>query len=103
MASYLITGSSRGLGLSLVNILAARSVDQVRFIAATARKITPALQTLVDKHPGRVVFVSLETTQQESVDAAVREVERALGGKGLDCLINNAGISGYTPGGVANM
>lgn len=104
MSSYLITGTSRGLGLTLTKFLAERPVEQVRFIAATARKQTPALAELTTKYPGRVVFVPLEVTDQESVKAAVAEVEKALGpNEGLDVLINNAGILNVTPGGIANM
>jgi NAD(P)-dependent dehydrogenase (short-subunit alcohol dehydrogenase family) len=45
----------------------------------------------------RAIFVKLETTVEESVKEAVRQVEKALGGKGLDVLINNAGASAWSP------
>jgi len=104
MSSYLITGSSRGIGLCLVTILAQRPADQVRFIAATARSKTPALQTDIEKYTRRVVFVTLETHKQESLNASASEVEGILGpNAGLDCLINNAGVIGITPGGISEM
>jgi NAD(P)-dependent dehydrogenase (short-subunit alcohol dehydrogenase family) len=104
MASYLITGSSRGLGLALATILSGRSSQQVRKVIASARTKTPALQTLLEKNPDRVAFVALETNKQASVEAAVSEVQKILGpGAGLDVLINNAGISSWTQGGTATM
>lgn len=87
-----------------MTILAARPVSQVRFIAATARSTTPDLQALTEKHPGRVVFVPLNVTDQDSVQAAVVTVGEALGSNtGLDCLINNAGVLSWTPGGAPEM
>lgn len=93
MASYLITGTSRGLGLLLTTFLLQRPTDQVRFVAAAARTKTPALETLINKYPGRIAFIPLEVTSKESVNAAVVKVQEALGADaGLDVLINNAGI-----------
>ncbi|EXJ95963.1 hypothetical protein A1O1_01088 [Capronia coronata CBS 617.96] len=104
MSSYLITGASRGLGLSLTKLLAERPVEKVRFIAATARTKTPGLAELTEKYPGRVAFIPLEVTKEESIKAAVTEVEKALGpNQGLDVLVNNAGIASLTPGGVSEM
>ncbi|THC96007.1 hypothetical protein EYZ11_004506 [Aspergillus tanneri] len=62
MASYLITGSSRGLGLAI-----------------------------------------LDTTNQESVQEAVKQVEQQLQGKGLDVLVNNAGVMPITREGIEKM
>ncbi len=101
MSSYLITGCSRGLGLELATQLASSS--NVSTIFATARKESPALKELIQKSNGRVVSIALETTSQESIKQAVTEVEKALGGKGLDVLINNAGIMDYTPEGASAM
>ncbi|KAE8441719.1 hypothetical protein EG329_004505 [Mollisiaceae sp. DMI_Dod_QoI] len=92
---------SRGLGLELATQLASSS--NVSTIFATARKESPALKELIQKSNGRVVSIALETTSQESIKQAVTEVEKALGGKGLDVLINNAGIMDYTPEGASAM
>ncbi|EXJ91482.1 hypothetical protein A1O3_00030 [Capronia epimyces CBS 606.96] len=103
MASYLITGTSRGLGLTLATILAARPEDQVRFIVAAARTKTPALEALINKYPSRIAFVELEVTSQESIDAAVVKVKQVLGPSsngGIDILINNAGIMPFNPSGI---
>lgn len=104
MSSYAITGTSRGIGLNLVTFLASRPASEVRFIAAAARKKTPALQKLTERYPGRVVFVPVDVTKKDSVGAAVRTVEQALGPDGgIDVLINNAGIMTFTPNGIQEM
>lgn len=90
MASYLITGSSRGIGLGVTKLLA--SLPDVGIVFATARSLSQALQDVIASSGGRVYFVSLEVTKEDSIAAAVREVTEKLAGKGLDVLINNAGI-----------
>jgi NAD(P)-dependent dehydrogenase (short-subunit alcohol dehydrogenase family) len=91
MASILITGCSRGLDLELTK-LSSLSTD-ISIVFATARSLTPALQDVVDSSGGCVQFVSLDVTKDDSITAAVQEVTKKLGpGKGLDVLVNNAGI-----------
>lgn len=98
MASYLVTGTSRGLGLAIVAHLANASRSDVGVIFAAARSQTPNLKDLVEKSSGRVVYISMDTTNQVEVDNAVKAVEKRLGDKGLDYLINNAGVGGFAPG-----
>lgn len=97
MASYLITGCSRGLGLATASFLASLSRDDVNIVFATARSHSPTLDKLVQDSAGRVVFLHIDTTDIQSVEQAVREVNTKLGGKGLDVLVNNAGVTAYTP------
>lgn len=104
MANYLITGSSRGLGLALVSRLAALPSSEVGTIIATARQDnSPQLRDLVSKSSGQVGFVPLDVTSPRSIQEAVKLVEDRLQGKGLDVLINNAGVMPVTPGGLENM
>lgn len=104
MANYLITGSSRGLGLALVSRLAALPSSEVGTIIATARQDnSPQLRDLVNKSSGQVGFVPLDVTSPRSIQEAVKLVEDRLQGKGLDVLINNAGVMPVTPGGLENM
>lgn len=102
MANYLITGTSRGLGLELASLLLARPTNEVRWIGLAARTKTPALEELLEKHTARVHFLPIDVTGPESVSKAVLEVESVLGSSmGLDVLINNAGIMPFNPQGIA--
>lgn len=103
MASFLITGASRGFGLALAHELAALPASDVSKVFATAREDVPVLAELVKMSPGRVVFVQLDVTNEASVEKAAAEVEAELAGKGLDVLINNAGVCQYAADGVQSM
>ena len=106
MATYLITGSSRGLGLELATQLAALPSTQVARVFATARSAPSAdLTRLIDGSSGRVVYVKLDTSDHTSVQNAAVEVSRNLeaDGLGLDVLINNAGIMPFSSEGVETM
>lgn len=101
MASYLVTGASRGLGLALVQQLAARPATEVASIVATARQPRDRLPSLVEASRGRIAYVPLDTTSASSVETAVERVQQTHGT--LDVLINNAGVGSYTRGGVTEM
>jgi len=103
MASFLITGASRGLGLAFVKELVALPSSQVSKIIATARSDAPALSEIEQQSSGRVAVVKLDVTDQASIKKAAAEVDSILGDKGLDVLINNAGICQYDFQGVASM
>lgn len=105
MATFLITGASRGFGLALTRELAARPASEVSKVFGTIRGDAPpsALDEIVKTSSGRVVAVKLDVTDQTSIKKAAAEVETKLGGKGLDVLINNAGICQYAFGGVQSM
>lgn len=94
MASYLITGCSRGLGLELTKQLVSASPDSVRLVIATGRSSSPspALKQVLDSSEGRARYVKLEITNDSSIRAAFEQVEDIVGGAGLDVLVNNAGI-----------
>ncbi|PLB54178.1 NAD(P)-binding protein, partial [Aspergillus steynii IBT 23096] len=103
MASYLITGTSRGIGLTLTTILASKPASEVSTIYAAARTETEELKQLVSKSEGRVQIVSIDVTSKESTLKAASQVAQSLGDKGLDVLINNVGIMNYTPSGIQDM
>ncbi len=103
MANYLVTGCSRGIGLYLVTELASLPTTQIGTIFATARSESPVLQELIKGSAGRVVFVKLDVADENNVKGAAKEVESKLDGKGLDVLVNNAGIMGIEMGGVVKM
>ncbi|KAH8804307.1 dehydrogenase [Flagelloscypha sp. PMI_526] len=105
MSSYFITGSSRGLGLGLVEQLVSKPVSEVNIIFAGARSSSDALAQLVQTHPGRVHFVEIEITDAVGIQKAVKEVEAILEkhNSTLDVLVNNAGVVSFTPGGIDKM
>ncbi len=103
MATYLITGCSRGIGLGLVTELASLPATEISTIFATARSESPALKELVKGSAGRVVFVKLDVADENSVTEMAKEVEEKLGGKGWDGLVNNAGIASWVNGGIVKM
>jgi NAD(P)-dependent dehydrogenase (short-subunit alcohol dehydrogenase family) len=94
MANYLITGTSRGLGLAFVERLCASPPAKIGTIFATARTFSPALETIIAGSEGRVLFLTLDCTDKKSIDGAVEAVAHKLNGKGIDVLINNAGVQG---------
>jgi NAD(P)-dependent dehydrogenase (short-subunit alcohol dehydrogenase family) len=79
MASVLITGSNRGIGLELARQLTGRG-DHV---IALCRKASKELQRL-----GARVFEHIDVTDGSSLG----KVSRELGDAKIDVLINNAGI-----------
>ncbi|CAG8162153.1 unnamed protein product [Penicillium salamii] len=104
MASYLVTGCSRGLGLALITRLTTFPKTEVGTIIATARRDnSPRLKEVVEASLGRVQLINLDVTNPESVNKAVGAVEHSLEGKGLDYLINNAGVMDWSPKGMEGM
>ncbi|KAG6999652.1 phomenoic acid biosynthesis cluster MFS-type transporter [Physcia stellaris] len=103
MASYLITGANRGFGLALARQLISLPASEVAKVFATARSDAPELVELAKKSSDRVVIVNLDVTNEASIKQAAAEVEADLSGKGLDVLINNAGVCQYASDGVKSM
>lgn len=103
MSTYLITGTSRGIGLTMASHLASKPASEVSTVFAAARTETDALKQLIAQSAGRVQFVKIDVVDQESVKKAAAEVDQALGDKGLDVLINNVGLMPFTPNGIETM
>ena len=84
----LIVGANRGLGLGLVRELLGRGYDLI----ATARNPDKAgeLAALAAAHPGRVTIEALDMNNLAQLDGFAARV----GGKVLDVLFVNAGVSG---------
>ncbi len=87
MATVLVTGSNRGIGLEFVKQLLARG-DRV---LATCRDIEAAteLQALSTK-PGSLELLELDVCSAESM----QNLPRRLNGEAIDILVNNAGVYG---------
>jgi NAD(P)-dependent dehydrogenase (short-subunit alcohol dehydrogenase family) len=84
----LVVGATRGIGLGVTKVFLAHGWD----VIATARdpgKAT-ALRDLEAAHPGRVSIPRLDMNDPASVDGFAG----TLGGKVLDAVLVNAGVSG---------
>ena len=93
MASYVITGTSKGIGLELVKQLLELPASQVsKIFAITRNNSSEGLNDLVSSNSDRVVNVVAEVQKEDSLTKAAKEVESHLGGAGLDVLVNNAGV-----------
>ena len=100
MSTFLVTGANRGLGLSLVEVLASKPADQVSQIFAASRSQAPneALRGIADKSDGRVQHTQLDLTSKESITSAAASITSSLNGKGLNYLILNAAVrDDWTP------
>jgi NAD(P)-dependent dehydrogenase (short-subunit alcohol dehydrogenase family) len=86
MASYLVTGASSGIGASTALRLDADGHEVFAGVEDVAD--TAALATASE----RLSVLALDVTRTASIDAAVAEVTGRLTGRGLDGLVNNAGV-----------
>lgn len=91
--TYLVSGSSRGVGLALVKELLSKPDNRRVFAAARSPQKSEELQKLAEKHKDRLHIISFDVTSGDSAKEAAAQVEKFVGGKGLDVLINNAGTS----------
>lgn len=84
--TLIISGGSRGLGLSLVE----HSLAQGHAVATFARDETEDVRALAATHGARFMFEALDARDLESVDAFVTTVERRF--SRIHALVNNAAI-----------
>ena len=87
MSTWLITGSSSGLGRDL-----ARAVLDAGHNAVVTARNADSVKDLVDSHPDTALAVGLDVTDHDQVAKAVRLGEQRFGA--VDVLVNNAGY-GY--------
>jgi NAD(P)-dependent dehydrogenase (short-subunit alcohol dehydrogenase family) len=88
MASVLITGANRGLGLEFTRQYAAAGWRV--FAGCRSPEKADELQQLVSSHPGQVSVHALGVQDHAQIEALARE----LRGEPIDVLLNNAGIYG---------
>ncbi|MBQ7407005.1 MAG: 3-oxoacyl-ACP reductase FabG [Clostridia bacterium] len=88
MQSVLITGGSRGIGRAMVELFASEGY-KVAFTYLSSEKEAKALSQKTG-----ALALRADCEREEEILSAVSEAEAALGG--IDCLINNAAISGFS-------
>lgn len=103
MSNVLITGSSRGLGLELVQHVSAHPGLSGGLAIATARKCSSELDQIVAASNGSIIFVALDVADEESVRKSAEKVKSVLGGRSLDVIINCAGVHSETHGKLTEM
>jgi NAD(P)-dependent dehydrogenase (short-subunit alcohol dehydrogenase family) len=86
-AVWLVTGCSTGIGREI----ARAALEAGHRVAVTARDAV-RVADLAAEFPGQSLALTLDVTEREQVEAAVRDAEVALGP--IDVLVNNAGY-GY--------
>lgn len=74
----------------MVTELAQEPRSQVSYVFASARKKSTGLTEIIDKYPGRVIFIQLDVTDSIGCEKAANKVRQVVGHAGLDILINNA-------------
>ncbi|CAG2114161.1 unnamed protein product [Medioppia subpectinata] len=90
--SVLITGANRGIGLGLVTALLTKPNGGPKHVIATTRQATnAALDELRDRH-ANLHILQLDGTDYKSFDGFAKQVADIVGDRGLDTLINNAGM-----------
>jgi len=96
VSTILITGAARGIG----HELALRAIARADTVFAVVRKesdrtrfgASPNLQ-VPNLHAPNLHVVVMDVAETASVEAGFLEVDRLLGGKPLDAIINSAAIS----------
>src|SRR5262245_56320458 len=88
MKAVVITGVSTGIGHGTAAEFCRRGYKVFGSVRQPAQ--AEALQTEFGE---RFVPLLFDVTDRAAIDAAAEQVSRALGDRGLDGLVNNAGIS----------
>ena len=86
-----ITGVSTGIGFAIAKDL----VEQGHLVFGSVRKASDADPLIA--LGGNFVPLVFDVTDQAGIAAAVAQVRERLGDRGLDVLINNAGVSAIGP------
>ncbi|KAI0816915.1 NAD-P-binding protein [Trametes gibbosa] len=90
-ATWLVTGTSRGLGLEFVKELL-KSPNNLVIAACRSPEKAPALTALLPAHHGMLHILKLDVSDFDAVRAAQKDIAAILADRGLDYLLNNAGI-----------
>lgn len=90
-----VTGSTRNLGFAMLRALASRGANVVVSNRQDKSELHRAVAELRREFNVTVFGVQLDITDQQSVAAAVRQIEDAVGP--VDILVNNAAIRPFAP------
>lgn len=85
----LITGGGSGIGKAIAKTF----VESGAFVIIAGRN-EERLKEAKEEIDNNVYTLQLDTTDISNIPEKIKEAERLLGGKAIDILINNAGVSG---------
>jgi len=91
----LVTGSTSGIGLAVLEALAAEGADVVMNGFGEAKAIEAKRTELVERHNVTVLYEGADMSEPEEIKAMIDAARRALGS--VDILVNNAGIQHVEP------
>src|SRR3954469_20093626 len=91
--TVLITGATAGIG----RMTALHLAKLGHHVIATGRKVAELAKLKEEAGALRVDTLLLDVTNNDSIAAAVIEVDRLTAGRGLDVLVNNAGFGVLGP------
>jgi NAD(P)-dependent dehydrogenase (short-subunit alcohol dehydrogenase family) len=90
--SVVVTGASSGIGRATALLLAQKGWQ----VFATVRNDSD-VRALTDASDGMLQPLKLEITDSDSIAATAAEVKVRLAGRGLNAIVNNAGIGTVAP------
>lgn len=82
-----VSGGSKGLGLSVVISLLAEGYR----VATFSRQMTNGLQQVIDKYDGRIYWEPVDICNDEQLAAFIKNTKKKLGRVGY--LVNSAGVA----------
>ncbi len=91
MRSVIVTGGSRGLGLSIARKLITSGYRAIAIARKQSNELTAAMEEAETTAPGSLHFVPFDLTEIESIPDLVKTLRKDFGP--IYGLVNNAGIS----------
>lgn len=86
----LITGGGSGIGKAIAKTF----VESGAFVIIAGRNEERLKEAKEEIDVNNIYTLQLDTTDISNIPEKIKEAERLLGGKAIDILINNAGVSG---------
>lgn len=86
----LITGGGSGIGKAIAKSFA----ESGAIVIIAGRKEEKLIKAKKEIGGGNVYILQIDTTDTSSIPNKIKEAEQLLGGRNIDILINNAGVSG---------
>lgn len=86
----LITGGGSGIGKAIAKSFA----ESGAIVIIAGRKEEKLIKAKKEIFGGNVYILQIDTTDTSSIPNKIKEAEQLLGGRNIDILINNAGVSG---------